>query len=71
MTVALVLSTIVLAGLYRVSLWWNPVRNCHMCGGTKRHNPGLIFWWSRGQCFSCGGSGVRTRAGTKFVNRRK
>lgn len=70
MAVVLVLSVLVLAGIYRLSVWRNPYRPCHWCGGKgKRH--GVIFTWSRGYCAGCHGSGWRDRVGARVVKRHR
>lgn len=70
MGLALALSAIVLAGVYRASLWRNPHRLCHWCGGRGKRS-GVLFTYSRGHCGGCSGSGWRQRVGTRVLNRRR
>lgn len=69
---ALAEQPLVLLGLglmlsYGVSLWRNPWRACHWCGGHPKRR-GWAFWWSRGLCRHCNGTGRKTRFGRKVYD---
>lgn len=65
----LVLIAIVLLVAYRISLYLNPHTVCRPCAGTGKRR-GVIFFWARRVCGSCGGNGLAPRLGTCFTGRR-
>ena len=50
-----------------VSLWQRPFVTCRRCNGTGRVS-GTLFFWSRGFCMRCGGTGLCPRLGTLLLD---
>lgn len=62
MTATLIVCAVLAVVGYRLSLWRNPFRACHMCSEKGKR---------RGYCGFCGGSGWKRRAGTRVLERKK
>lgn len=61
--IAILVIAVVIGYIY--SLHKNPWRKCHRCGG-KPARSGWFFWWSRGACECCAGTGRHLRWGRRI-----